>query len=169
MSKTYRKRQSPSKLQLCRFSKVNYILPLTLVSMTEFYKGKNCQTSKDTTSLYARLCMILVPFFFFFKSIVYVCHDRPLLVRIGRCNVQVCRNISHEEEQAAINLRNEEDLLITLKTRSDKGGQMVVMTTSHMDEPCSDHLKDTTTYLELAKDPTSSLRVQVNKTLKNIL
>ena len=43
----------------------------------------------------------------------------------------------------------------------------------HMDELCSEfHLiKDTTTYryVKLAKDRTSSLRMQANKTLKNIL
>ena len=85
---------------------------------------------------------------------------------IERCDVQVRRNISLKEEQAVINLRNEEDCLIT---RSDKGGEMVVMKASHMDELCSDHLKDTTTYVKLNKDPTCCLRVQINKTLKNIL
>ena len=34
-----------------------------LVSMTVFYKGKICLISKETTSLHARLSMILVPFF----------------------------------------------------------------------------------------------------------
>ena len=64
VSKTFGKHQLPSKLQLCRFSKANWIFPLTFVSMTVFYKGKICLTSKETTSLYARLCTIWVPFFF---------------------------------------------------------------------------------------------------------
>ena len=48
-----------------------------------------------------------------------------------RCDVQERRNISLKEEQAVINLRNEEDRLIT---RSDKGGEIVVMKDSHLDE-----------------------------------
>ena len=80
---------------------------------------------------------------------------------IERCDVQVRRNISLKEEQAVINLRNEEDRLIT---RSDKGGEMVVMNASHMDELCLDHLRDTTTYVKLNKDPTCCLLVQINKT-----
>ena len=67
VSKTFGKRQSPSKLQLCPFSKANWIFPLTLVSMTVFYKGKTCLTSKETTSkfFYARLCAV----FFQFQSL----------------------------------------------------------------------------------------------------
>ena len=46
---------------------------------------------------------------------------------------------------------------------------MVVMKASHMEQLCLDHLSDTTTYVKLARDPTNSLRIKVNKTLKNIL
>ena len=57
VSKTFGKSRSPSRLQLCRFLKANWIFPL--VSTKVFYKRKTCLT----TSLYARLYMILVPFF----------------------------------------------------------------------------------------------------------
>ena len=69
VSKTFGKSQSPSRLQLCRFLKANWIFPL--VSAKVFYKGKTCLT----TSLYTRLYMILVPFFSKFN----VCSDCRLL------------------------------------------------------------------------------------------
>ena len=81
-------RQLPSKLQLCRFSKANWIFPLTLVSTTVFYKGKICLTSKETTSLYVHLCMILVPFFFLVQCTY---NDRLLLATFGG---RRARNIS---------------------------------------------------------------------------
>ena len=55
--------------------------------MTVVYKRKICLTSKEITYLYARLCVILVPFFFFSKS--NVCHDCLVLgtnVRAYMCS-----------------------------------------------------------------------------------
>ena len=40
VSKTFGKRQSPCKLQLCRFSKANWIFPLTLVSFDRILQGQ---------------------------------------------------------------------------------------------------------------------------------
>ena len=46
---------------------------------------------------------------------------------------------------------------------------MVVMKSSHMDRLCMEHLNDTNTYMRLAKDTSDSLRIKINKTLKEIL
>ena len=54
-------------------------------------------------------------------------------------------------------------------TKSDKGGEMVVMRTSHLQQLCLEHLNDTTTYEKLKKDPINSIRVMVNKNLERIL
>ena len=54
-------------------------------------------------------------------------------------------------------------------TRSDKGGETVIMPTSTLHELNIEHLSDTSTYKKLAKDPTPTLRLTINKTLENSL
>ena len=54
-------------------------------------------------------------------------------------------------------------------TRSDKGGEIVIMPTSTLHELNIEHLSDASTYKKLAKDPTPTLRLPINKTLENTL
>ena len=42
------------------------------------------------------------------------------------------------------------------------------MKSSDMDHLCMEHLNDTNTYMRLAKDTSDSLRIKINKTLKEI-
>ena len=76
------------------------------------------------------------------------------------------RNISSASLQAVAELRNQEDTIIT---RSDKGGELVVMKKSHLRQLCIEHLFDSSTYTKLDRNPTDSLRLQVNRTFKSIL
>ena len=61
------------------------------------------------------------------------------------------RNITSKERSALITLRTQEDITIT---RSDEGGELVVMKTSRLQRLCRDHLSDTKTYQKLDKDTT---------------
>ena len=54
-------------------------------------------------------------------------------------------------------------------TKSDKGGKIVVTSSSTLMKLCMEHLNDQSTYEELRKDPTNSIRVKINKTLDTIL
>ena len=87
---------------------------------------------------------------------------------IETCQLKIPNNISKEEKEAVLKLRDKDREDDILMTRSDKGGQMVVMKSSHMDRlsQCMEHLHDTNTYMKLAKDTSDSLRVKINKTLK---
>ena len=85
---------------------------------------------------------------------------------IENCNTQIQPNLTSKERRAITDLRNEADVVIT---RSDKGGEMVVMRASHLERLCLDHLGDATTYKKLEKDPSNALRIQINRALKNIL
>ena len=85
---------------------------------------------------------------------------------IETCQLKIPNNISKAEKEAVLKLRDKDDILMT---RSDKGGEMVVMKSSHMDRLCMEHLNDTNTYIRLAKDTSDSLRIKINKTLKEIL
>ena len=85
---------------------------------------------------------------------------------IERCDVHVNSNLPLTEQTAIKELSKQENITIT---RSDKGGEMVVMKASHLKELCLEHLGDTTTYEKLKKDPSDALRLKVNKTLKGIL
>ena len=67
---------------------------------------------------------------------------------IERCDVHVKSNLSLTEQTAIKELSNEETITIT---RSDKGGEMVVMKASHLEELCLEHLGDATTYGKLKK------------------
>ena len=75
-------------------------------------------------------------------------------------------NISRPEQKAIIELRNQENITIT---RSDKGGEMVVMKTNELQQLCLDHLNDSTTYERLKKNPTNTIRLKINKTINDIL
>ena len=85
---------------------------------------------------------------------------------IETCQLKIPNNMSKAEKEAVLKLRDKDDILMT---RSDKGGEMVVMKSSHMDRLCMEHLNDTNTYMRLAKDTSDSLRIKINKTLKEIL
>ena len=61
-------------------------------------------------------------------------------------------NYTRKEKRALEDLRLQDDLLVT---RSDKGGEMVIMHASLMENLCLEHLSDTTTYEKLKKDPTA--------------
>ena len=75
-------------------------------------------------------------------------------------------NISHADRHALKELREREDIVVT---RSDKGGEMVIMKAEDMQELCREHLADSTTYCKLQKDPTLTLRLTINKALEKIL
>ena len=75
-------------------------------------------------------------------------------------------NLPPAERKAVIELRSQPDTTIT---RSDKGGELVVMKTSTLHQICLDHLSDSTTYTRLENNATKSIRLQVNKTLEEIL
>ena len=76
------------------------------------------------------------------------------------------RNTTSTERRAIIALKSTPDVTIT---KSDKGGEMVVMRTSQLQKLCLEHLGDTTTYEKLKKDPTNSIRITINKNLERIL
>lgn len=76
------------------------------------------------------------------------------------------QNMTSRQRKAVLTLRDEEDITIT---KSDKGGEMVVMKASDLKRLCLDHLNDSNTYEQLSKDPTNTLRVRVNKDLSRIL
>lgn len=75
-------------------------------------------------------------------------------------------NTSQAELQSIKSLRDRKDVHVT---KSDKGGEMVVMRDQDMRRLCQQHLDDPTTYTKLQKDPTPKLRLTINKTLKRIL
>ena len=76
------------------------------------------------------------------------------------------RNVTRKETTALRNLCSRDDTTIT---RSDKGGELVVLSTSHIQRLCLEHLSDTTTYKKLKKDPTSNTRKKINTTVRQIL
>ena len=55
-------------------------------------------------------------------------------------------NISHADRHVLKELREREDIVVT---RSDEGGEMVIMKTEGMQELCREHLADSTTYCKL--------------------
>ena len=75
-------------------------------------------------------------------------------------------NISHAERRSITALKNEDNVTIT---RSDKGGEMVIMHTDELQRLCLDHHNDSTTYERLKKDPTNNIRLKINKSLDEIL
>ena len=85
---------------------------------------------------------------------------------VDRSELETKPNISKEERKAIAQIRNDPDTTIT---RSDKGGELVVMKTSNLQKLCLEHLADTSTYQKLKRDSTSEIRVRVNKALDRIL
>ena len=75
-------------------------------------------------------------------------------------------NISNEERKAIAQTRNNPDTTIT---RTDKGGELVVLKTSNLQKLCLEHLADTSTHQNLKRDSISEIRVRVNKALDRIL
>ncbi len=75
-------------------------------------------------------------------------------------------NMTSKERNSIIALRSEADITIT---KSDKGGEMVVMRTSQLQALCLEHLNDSTTYQRLKTNPTNEIRIKVNKSVNRIL
>ena len=68
--------------------------------------------------------------------------------------VKPVSNLPPAERKAVIELRSQPDTTIT---RSDKGGELVVMKTSTLHQMCLDHLSDSTTYTRFEKNVTKSI------------
>ena len=85
---------------------------------------------------------------------------------VEKCKLSIKPNITRRERTALTELRSKEDTIIT---KSDKGGELVVMKELHLRKLCMEHLSDSTTYKQLTKDPTNEIRLMVNKTLKGVL
>ena len=78
----------------------------------------------------------------------------------------IAPNLSRKEITAVLQLRDTPDLAIT---KSDKGGEFVILRESHLNELAIDHLEDMNTYKRLSRDVTKKLRLEVNKNLERIL
>ena len=85
---------------------------------------------------------------------------------ISRARNDVQSNITPAERSSIRELASTKNVTIT---RSDKGGEIVIMPTSTLHKLNMEHLNDTSTYKKLAKDPMPGLRLTINKTLENIL
>ena len=79
---------------------------------------------------------------------------------------RITPNISTNAKNAILSLRNNEHITIT---KSDKGGEMVVMETSSLEQLCIEHLSDTTTYEKLKRNKTNAIHLKINKNLKEVL
>ena len=90
--------------------------------------------------------------------------DMERIVSRTRCNVRP--NIDRQERGTVVELARRSEITIT---RSDKGGEIVVMRTKELHDLNMEHLNDTSTYERLKKDPTQSLRTVVNKTLRDVM
>ena len=85
---------------------------------------------------------------------------------IGRAKCRTLPNINGQERSSVVELASKND--ITVK-RSDKGGEIVIIRTQELHSLTLDHLKDTSTYERLKRDLTHSLRIVVNKTLRDVM
>ena len=85
---------------------------------------------------------------------------------VENCDLQIIPNLSREEKDAILAIRSRDD---TIVTKSDKGGEMVVMKASHLKQLCQEHLADTNTYRKLTRNPTKNIRIRINNTLCRIL
>ena len=85
---------------------------------------------------------------------------------VDKCKLSFTPNITIQERKAIADLRTKDDTIIT---RSDKGGELVVMKESRLKELCLAHLSDKKTYKRLKKDPTNDIRLLVNRTLQEVL
>ena len=100
------------------------------------------------------------------KSIKAFHVDMDRIVSRNKTNVNSHQNISPRERNAIRELTSNSDICIT---RSDKGGEIVIMSTKEIHDLNMEHLGDTRTYEKLKKDPTHTLRLTVNKTLRDIM
>ena len=75
-------------------------------------------------------------------------------------------NINRQERSAVVELARKDEITIT---RSDKGGEIVIMKTEELHHLNMEHLGDQSTYERLKSDPTKSLRLTVNKVLHDIM
>ena len=92
--------------------------------------------------------------------------QRALEILVSRKLTKMPSNLTHQEHQAITQLHKQADITIV---RSDKGGELVVMTTSTLHDLTMEHLGDDSTYKKLPKDPTEKLRKEVNSSLQSIL
>ena len=76
------------------------------------------------------------------------------------------RNITAKQYRSIKELASNDKVTVT---RSDKGGEVVILPTTRMHRLNMDHLEDTSTYQRLQKDPTQTLRLRINKMLRSIL
>ena len=101
------------------------------------------------------------------KKIRNFTNDMERILRSATKQAQrITPNTTRKEREAVQALRERDDVLIT---RSDKGGEMVVMKVEDMQRACKEHLGDANTYTKLQKDPTPTLRLEINKALQRIL
>ena len=100
------------------------------------------------------------------KAIQGIQMDLQRLIERTNFSTSLKQNITKKERAALTVIRNLEDTTIT---RSDKGGELVVMKTSRLQELCLDHLSDQTTYKKLDKNSTDTIRKRVNTILRKIL
>ena len=85
---------------------------------------------------------------------------------VSRTRIRFHPNITAEQRSSIKELTSKNDITIT---RSDKGGEIVIMPTMKIHELSMEHLGDTATYHRLKKDPTQTLRLTINKTLHHTL
>ena len=76
------------------------------------------------------------------------------------------RNTTSTERNAIVALKSENDITVT---RSDQGGELVVVRESQLHQFCLDHVIDTISYEQLQTDPTNATRTKSNKNLNRIL
>ncbi|XP_067685392.1 uncharacterized protein [Haliotis asinina] len=74
-------------------------------------------------------------------------------------------NLTHQERQAITELKKDDTITIT---EADKGKAAVIMGTPEFIQLVNNSLSDTTTYLNIKKDPTARLERQHKKTLKDL-
>ena len=91
--------------------------------------------------------------------------DLQRLVERSR-NITSKSNCTKQERDAVVARRSKDDVTIT---RSDIGGEIVVMSSSKLMNLCIEHLNDRSTNEKLRKDPKNSIRFKINKTLDTIL
>ena len=85
---------------------------------------------------------------------------------VEKPNLQLTPNVTKAQKNTLQELRENKE---TTVTRSDKGGEIVVMKNSSIENLCFEHLNDSATYKRLTKNTTNTIRLKVNKSLSRIL
>ena len=85
---------------------------------------------------------------------------------VEKSNLQLTPNVTKAQKNALQELRENKE---TTVTGSDKGGEIVVMKNSSIENLCFEHLNDSATYKRLTKNTTNTIRLRVNKSLSRIL